>query len=134
LAERQHCLGHPLQADIPEHLPEIHLRPKALTRALTNLIDNAWKYGGTEITLRASIQPGWLHLEIGDNGPGIPEGEIERLKRPFTRLENARTNATGTGLGLAIVERVARTHGGQLELLAKSNGGLLARLSLPLSS
>jgi two-component system osmolarity sensor histidine kinase EnvZ len=134
LAERQHCLGHPLQADIPEHLPEIHLRPKALTRALTNLIDNAWKYGGTEITLRASIQSGWLHLEIGDNGPGIPEGEIERLKRPFTRLENARTNASGTGLGLAIVERVARAHGGRLELLAKSNGGLLARLSLPLSS
>ena len=133
LAERQQCLGHPLRAEIPEHLPEIYVRPKALIRALTNLIDNAWKYGGTEITLSASTKSGWLHLEVGDNGPGIPEGEIERLKRPFTRLENARTNASGTGLGLAIVERVARTHGGRLELLPNTNGGLLARLSLPLS-
>ena len=64
----------------------------------------------------------------------LPPAEIERLKRPFTRRENARTNASGTGLGLAIVERVARTHGGRLELLPNAKGGLLARLSLPLSS
>jgi len=53
------------------------------------------------------------------------------MKRPFTRLENARTNATGTGLGLAIVERIARLHGGRLELLAREGGGLIARLCLP---
>lgn len=134
LAERQKNLGHPLVADIPAHLPEIQVRPKALIRALTNLIDNAGKYGGTEVTLKVSTDTGWLYLEIGDNGPGIPEDQIERLRRPFTRLDNARSNASGTGLGLAIVERMARTHGGRLELLPNANGGLLARLCLPISS
>ena len=134
LGERQRCLGHPLELDLAETLPELKLRPKALTRALTNLIDNAWKYGGQKISLSARLQADYLLLEVCDDGPGIPENEIERLKQPFTRRENARTNASGTGLGLAIVERVARVHGGQLELLPNPSGGLIARLSLPLSS
>jgi two-component system osmolarity sensor histidine kinase EnvZ len=67
-----------------------------------------------------------------DRGPGIPEAERERLKRPFTRLDTARSGPAGAGLGLAIVDRVARAHGGSLELLARSGGGLLARLSLAL--
>ncbi|MBL8417615.1 MAG: two-component sensor histidine kinase, partial [Dechloromonas sp.] len=69
-----------------------------------------------------------------DRGPGIPEGEAERLKRPFTRLDSARSNATGTGLGLAIVERIARLHDGQLNLLPNPGGGLLARLVIPLKT
>ena len=64
-------------------------------------------------------------------GPGVPESEFERLKRPFTRLQDARTDASGTGLGLAIVERVARLHGGKFELLNRNEGGLIARLRLP---
>ena len=134
LSERFRYLGHPLQLDISEPLPELNICPKALTRALTNLIDNAWKYGGTKVTLTAGVQSDFLRIEISDDGPGIPEHEIERLKQPFTRLENARTNASGTGLGLAIVERVARVHGGRLELLPNPSGGLIARLSLPLNS
>ena len=134
LSERFRYLGHPLQLDISEPLPELNIYPKALTRALTNLIDNAWKYGGTKVTLTAGVQSDFLRIEISDDGPGIPEHEIERLKQPFTRLENARTNASGTGLGLAIVERVARVHGGRLELLPNPSGGLIARLSLPLNS
>ncbi len=74
-----------------------------------------------------------IWIEIKDHGPGIPADQVERLKRPFTRLESARTDASGTGLGLAIVERVARLHGGRLELLANPAGGLIARLVLPLS-
>jgi two-component system osmolarity sensor histidine kinase EnvZ len=109
----------------------MQLRPKAITRAITNLIDNAVKYGGGEITLAASANNDEIVIEVSDRGPGIPAAEIERLKRPFTRLENARTNATGTGLGLAIVERIARLHEGRLELMPNPGGGLLARLSLP---
>ena len=133
LCERFGYLGHPLQLDISEPLPKLNIRPKALTRALTNLIDNAWKYGGTRVSLKAGVQSDFLRIEISDDGPGIPDHEIERLKQPFTRLEHARTNASGTGLGLAIVERVARVHGGRLELLANPGGGLIARLSLPLN-
>jgi two-component system, OmpR family, osmolarity sensor histidine kinase EnvZ len=65
-----------------------------------------------------------------DRGPGIPVTEVERLKRPFTRLDDSRAGASGAGLGLAIVERVARTHGGMLDLLPREGGGLVARLTL----
>lgn len=132
IAERQACIGRPLAAEIGP-LPEVPLRAKALARAITNLIDNAWKYGGGAVLLRAAVVDHAIRIEVIDHGPGIPPAEIDRLKRPFTRLENARTDAGGTGLGLAIVERVARLHGGQLDLLPAPAGGLLARLSIPLS-
>jgi two-component system osmolarity sensor histidine kinase EnvZ len=112
-------------------MPEMLLRPKAITRAVTNLIDNAAKYGGGEISLSNATVGGEIRVEISDRGPGVPAAEIERLKRPFTRLESARTNASGTGLGLAIVERIARLHDGRLDLLPNPGGGLLARLVLP---
>lgn len=131
IAERQACVGHPLTVTVGA-LPTLLLRPKALTRAVTNLIDNAWKYGGGEITLNAQAVAGELWIEIGDHGPGISADEVDRLKRPFTRLDSARSNASGTGLGLAIVDRVARLHDGRLELLPNVEGGLLARLVLPI--
>ena len=109
-------------------IPELAVRPRALTRAIGNLIDNAVKYGGGEISVSMSRQAGETWIEVGDRGAGIPAAEVERLKRPFTRLEVARSNATGTGLGLAIVDRIARLHDGRLELLPNPGGGLLARL------
>lgn len=131
IAERQRYVGHALTTSIDD-LPEMQLRPKAISRAVTNLIDNAVKYGGGEITLSAAAVNGEIQIEISDHGPGIPPDQIERLKRPFTRLESARTDVTGTGLGLAIVERIARLHDGQLDLLANPGGGLLVRLVLPI--
>lgn len=133
IAERQQQIGHALTISSPS-LPCLKLRPKAMQRALLNLIDNAWKYGATAVNLTASLQQDHVCLSIQDNGPGIPEGEMDRLKRPFTRLENARSNATGTGLGMAIVERVAQQHGGRFELANHPAGGLLARLVLPLKA
>ena len=133
ISDRQACVGRPCTLALAE-LPELALRPKAITRAITNLIDNAWKYGGGEVTLKTATVDGEIWLEISDHGPGIPPAEAERLKRPFTRLEIARTNASGTGLGLAIVERIARLHHGRLELLPNPGGGLLARLVLPVKA
>ena len=131
IIERQAFVGRPCRLELAE-LPELPLRPKAITRAITNLIDNAWKYGGGEVTVKTAAVDGEIWLEISDHGPGIPASETERLKRPFTRLETARTNASGTGLGLAIVERIARLHNGRLDLLPNPGGGLLARLALPI--
>jgi len=115
-------------------LPAARIFPKALARALGNLLENARKYGGNEISVETRAESGEIVIDVADRGPGIPAGETERLKRPFTRLESARTNAGGTGLGLAIVERVARLHGGKLELLARDGGGLIARLRLPIKT
>jgi two-component system osmolarity sensor histidine kinase EnvZ len=103
----------------------------ALHRALMNLVDNALRYAGGEIEVGTSRRDGHVVLEVLDRGPGIPAGEVGRLKRPFTRLDEARSGQGGAGLGLAIVERVARTHGGRFELVARQGGGLAARLVLP---
>ena len=109
------------------------LRPQALRRAISNLIDNALRYAGADslVELALGAVSGEFHIEVLDRGPGIPADEVERMKRPFARLEAARTNAAGAGLGLAIVDRVARSHNGGLELLPRDGGGLLARLRLP---
>jgi two-component system osmolarity sensor histidine kinase EnvZ len=106
-------------------------RPKALARAVANLLDNARKYGAEPFILSTRREGGEIVIDVMDGGPGIPEAEIDRLRRPFTRLENARTDAAGSGLGLAIVERVARLHGGRLDLLNRPGGGLTARKRLP---
>jgi two-component system osmolarity sensor histidine kinase EnvZ len=101
-----------------------------LHRALMNLVDNALRHGGGEIELACARREGHAVLEVLDRGPGIPATEVDRLKRPFTRLDEARSGQGGSGLGLAIVERVARAHGGRFELAPREGGGLAARLVL----
>lgn len=107
------------------------VRQKALARAISNLLDNARKYGAEPIAIATRRQGNDVVIDVTDSGTGVPESEIERLKRPFTRLQDARTDASGTGLGLAIVERIARLHGGSFELMNRTEGGLIARLRLP---
>jgi two-component system osmolarity sensor histidine kinase EnvZ len=99
-------------------------------RAITNLVDNALRYAGEPIELRTAPCAGGVAIEVLDRGPGIPESEAERLKRPFTRLDSARSGRGGSGLGLAIVERVARAHGGTLKLQPRPGGGLAARFEI----
>jgi two-component system osmolarity sensor histidine kinase EnvZ len=102
----------------------------SVRRALSNLVDNALRYAGEPVEIELSRNGRSAVIEVRDRGPGIPPGEAERLKRPFTRLHEARSGPPGAGLGLAIVERVARAHGGALELAPRDGGGLVARLAL----
>ena len=114
--------------------PAIPGQPQALRRLAANLIDNALRYApGQTVEVTLALDQGKLVLTVADRGPGIPPEEAERLKRPFTRLESARSNTGGAGLGLAIVERIARQHGGHLDLLPRDGGGLLARVTIPAS-
>ncbi|HEX8987732.1 MAG TPA: ATP-binding protein [Rhodocyclaceae bacterium] len=114
-------------ADIPLQT----VRPKALRRAVTNLVENALRYAGPDIEVSLHAAGKELRLAVADRGPGIPPNEAERLKLPFTRLETARTGAFGAGLGLAIVERIARSHKGRLELQPREGGGLVASIVMP---
>jgi len=113
-----------------ENLPPLRFARMAVRRAITNLIDNALKYAGEPIEVRAFAKNEAVLVEVLDRGPGVPPSEVERLKRPFTRLEAARSGPGGAGLGLAIVDRIARAHGGSLDLVARDGGGLIARLAL----
>ncbi|NVK18912.1 MAG: HAMP domain-containing protein [Methylocystaceae bacterium] len=106
-------------------------RPVGLKRAISNLIGNALKYaGGCEVTL--SSKDGQIILSITDDGPGIPEDELDEVFRPFRRVETSRNKETGgVGLGLAVVRSVAHAHGGTAELFNRDAGGLEAKLVLP---
>ena len=126
--------GAPLPSMRLGEVPPIRVQRQALTRALGNLLENARKYGGEDVAVETRLAEDAVQIDILDRGPGIPPAEVARMKRPFTRLQNARTDAAGTGLGLAIVDRIARAHGGALDLLPRAGGGLIARLRLPLKS
>ena len=106
----------------------------ALKRALTNLLDNAAKYGKrARAAIRSRCQA--IEITIDDDGPGIPENELARVLQPFYRLEGSRSRETGgMGLGLAIVLSVVQAHGGQLTLSNRSEGGLRACVTLPQQS
>ena len=125
--------GHEVRDEIGP-VPEVDARALALRRMLVNLVDNALRYGEKDIVVATRADGGRAVLEVRDRGPGIPPGEIDRLKQPFTRLEAARSGHGGSGLGLAIVDRIARMHGGTLDLLPREGGGLVARVTLPARS
>ncbi|MBE0621919.1 MAG: HAMP domain-containing protein [Burkholderiales bacterium] len=124
-------LGHAVEARI-EPVALQPLRRLGIKRLISNLIANALAHGGKDVCVAVRSESEKLILEVLDRGPGIPEHEAERLKQPFTRLEQARSGKGGSGLGLAIVDRIARQHGGSFELLQREGGGLIARVSLPL--
>ena len=104
----------------------------ALRRLVTNLLDNAVKFG-TRARARVYAQNGAAVVEVDDDGPGVPADQRERVFEPFHRGEPSRSRATGgAGLGLAVVRTIARAHGGEAELENRPDGGLRARARLPL--
>lgn len=111
----------------------IPIRPLAMQRLLDNLVGNAYAYGHGQVRVASQILNDAIVISIFDNGPGIPESHLKKLLRPFERLDTARSNAGGSGLGLAIAERIAKLHRGKLELINRPEGGLEARLTLPIT-
>lgn len=106
--------------------------PLALKRLIANLVENALKYGGSARG-RVFAEAGQAVIEIDDDGPGVPPAELERVFEPFFRGEPSRNRETGgIGLGLAVVRSLARAHGGDVILLNRPEGGLRARVTLPL--
>jgi signal transduction histidine kinase len=105
-------------------------KPQALRRCLTNLIANAIKFGSQATVI---VEDGIaLVIRIRDEGPGIPDEELERVFEPFYRLESSRNRDTGgSGLGLSIARDVIQAHGGSLILQNLPVRGLEAIVSLP---
>ncbi len=112
----------------------VHGDPTALRRAVANLIDNAVKFaGGAHVSVEH--QDGHAVVVVADDGPGLPEEELDAVFEPFHRGERSRNRQTGgAGLGLAVARQAARAAGGEVTLANRPGGGLEARLSLPLAS
>ncbi|MEW6678583.1 MAG: ATP-binding protein [Pseudomonadota bacterium] len=109
----------------------LQARPQALKRCLSNLLENAVRYGG-KAHVRVEDGPIELKLHIDDEGPGIPVEKLEQMFEPFRRGEDSRNRATGgVGLGLAIARNLARAHGGEVVLENRPEGGIRATVTLP---
>lgn len=110
----------------------VAVRPLAIQRLIDNLVGNAYNYGKGEVKITNKILANTIVISVIDNGPGIPETHLKKILKPFERLDTARSNAGGSGLGLAIAERIAKLHHGSLKLINRPEGGLEARLTLPI--
>lgn len=107
-------------------------RPVHLKRGLSNILDNAARYGQVGIHVVADKVRHRLRIEVEDEGPGIDAEQLERVFEPFTRLDCARSADTGgLGLGLAIARSCIRAHGGDVTLHNRAEGGLRAVIELP---
>jgi len=127
-----------VQVDVPRHV-YVMADAVELERVITNLLENASRYGQTpgtgftKVRIAATIKDEWVKLRVRDYGPGVPEKQVAQLTRPFYRGDTARQNVTGTGLGLTIADRMIEAMGGQFRILNASSGGLQALIRLRLT-
>lgn len=144
----------PFDIEIAEDLPNIALRPLSIKRLITNLVNNANRYGKPPIHLSAKIlsdsecqqlwleantgdematfPPKTLQISVWDEGEGVADDQLERIMQPFERGESARTTQ-GSGLGLAIVSRIAHLHNGSVIARNRVNGGLEVCVLIPIT-
>lgn len=113
----------------PDHL-DLTVRPLSLKRAVSNLVENALHHGSL-VTIRLWEEDGEVTICVEDDGPGLPEDQLEEVLKPFVRLDISRPRDTvGFGLGLAIVARVVENEGGRFQLRNRQAGGLAAEIVL----
>jgi signal transduction histidine kinase len=106
---------------------------RLLRRLVRNLLDNARRHGAAALVeVRLEAAPGALaRLLVSDRGPGVADGERERVFEPFYRPAGSSETGSGYGLGLALVRQIARAHGGEARCLARDGGGSVFAVELP---
>jgi two-component system osmolarity sensor histidine kinase EnvZ len=114
-------------------MPRLPLRPRAMARLIANLVDNARRHGQPPVAIRSGSDGRTAWFAVVDHGPGIPEADLERIRKPFARGDAARSGSPGAGLGLAIAERIAALHGGRVSFASRADSGFEVRVELPVN-
>jgi signal transduction histidine kinase len=124
-------MGHKVAYDGPRHAMAT-VRPDDLHRSITNLVGNAVRFGA-EATIRLSVSPNTVTIDVEDDGPGISDARKEAMLEPFVRGDDARNmdDTAGFGLGLSIARAIVLAHGGELSLNDRQPHGLIVRIELP---
>ena len=127
--------AHRIETDVPAALPLVRCDAVLIERVLVNLLENASKYtpAGSVVTIAARAEPGVLRVSVADDGPGLAEGEQQRVFEKFARGA-AVSPAGGVGLGLAICKAIVEAHGGTIEAQAAPSGGAAFVFTLPLDA
>ncbi|WP_244070863.1 ATP-binding protein [Bradyrhizobium sp. Ce-3] len=122
--------GHAVSYAGPARLPYV-CRPRALSRAVTNVVENAVKHGGlVAVTLRLA-EADHVEIAVADDGPGIPPALRDKVFEPFFKADSARQGSGGFGLGLSIAQDIVKRHGGSIALKPGEPSGLLVSMLLP---
>ena len=129
LADDVRRRGRELQVEMPQGLT-LPLRRLSFKRALSNLVENALRFGRV-VRLTVERQPSGIEIRIEDDGPGVPKKEQHRVFRPFYRLDQARHGTGNVGLGLTIARDAVLAHGGEIALGESPLGGLMVTIRLP---
>lgn len=125
-----------VSVDLPDDLPLVFMDGLLVEQVLVNLLENAARYTptGTPIQIVATLEPKWLRLGVADQGPGLPQGDAERVFDKFYRGSLAGDTGRGSGLGLAICRAIAKVHGGTITAHNRPTGGAEFVLRLPLAA
>lgn len=117
-------MGHSVSYQGPSRMP-FECRPHALSRAVTNIVENAVKHGSSNVIVSlAGSTDGQVEVEVADDGPGIPSSLRDRVFEPFFKADEARPSTHGFGLGLSIAKDIITRHGGAIELKPSYPTGL----------
>ncbi len=128
----QQLRNRPVQVDLPDHLPMLHLDSVLFERVLVNLLENAAKYtpDGTPITIAAHVERDQIVIHVDDRGPGLPPGKETSIFEKFER-GNKESATPGVGLGLAICRAIVQAHGGAISGSNLAGGGARFTITLP---
>jgi signal transduction histidine kinase len=132
IADQFADIGHLVTYQGPSHAMAM-ARPDDLHRAVTNLVENAVKFGG-EASITLVMSKNGAVIDVADDGPGISDAQKSAMLQPFVRGDDARNmdhEAAGFGLGLSIARAIALAHGGELTLRDRQPQGLIVRITLP---
>jgi two-component system osmolarity sensor histidine kinase EnvZ len=129
VCRRYQAIGKTIATDLNE-IPTFPFRPLALRRLVTNLLDNALRYGIEDVRIGTYAVDGNIALTVTDRGPGTISTDPSDLIKPFVRESEARGTHIGAGLGLSIVDRIAKDHSGKLSLANHPEGGMIATVTL----
>jgi len=124
-----------MELEVPDELPLAYANREDLTRAFTNLLENAVKYNRNEgsVSVRARADDAFIKVEIQDTGIGIPKKDMAHLFDEFYRVKSKETRSiTGTGLGLTIAKKIVEAHHGHIEVESKLHKGSTFRVLLPI--
>jgi two-component system sensor histidine kinase KdpD len=126
--------NHVVDVRLPADLPPVFVDAKLIVQVFTNLFDNIAKYtpAGTQVTVAALAEAGWVRVWVDDDGPGLPPGNPARLFDKFQRGDGEGSIA-GVGLGLAICQAIIRAHGGEITAAPRSPRGARFEFTLPTS-